>query len=143
MKVRPAVIVIRDNQLLTMKYTFGGETVYGLPGGNPDPGESMPEALQREVMEELGVHLEVGDLRLVGEVVSWGDRKDTLHCLFQGTIAKEAYPVPNPEQTTCESVVWLDLSEMAGKTLYPQVAGWILHLDAHPLYIGRIEQPLH
>jgi len=35
---------------------------YGLPGGLKEPGESLEEALKREVREEIGVDIEILDI---------------------------------------------------------------------------------
>lgn len=59
-----------------------------LPGGNPDPGESLKVALKRELAEELGVQVAVEDMILVGEVLHFNQKEDTLHCLFRVTIEK-------------------------------------------------------
>ena len=69
MKVRPAVIIVHEDSVLTMRYKYGEKEVFALPGGNPDPDECLPEALRRELMEELGVTVEIGEMALCGEVL--------------------------------------------------------------------------
>jgi 8-oxo-dGTP pyrophosphatase MutT (NUDIX family) len=64
MIVRPgvsAVILTREGLLLQRRSDNG---LWGLPGGSVEPGESVVEALVREVREETG--LEVEPTRLVG-----------------------------------------------------------------------------
>ncbi|WP_327633250.1 NUDIX domain-containing protein [Kribbella sp. NBC_00482] len=50
---------IRDaNRILLIHKTRGPYTgLLDLPGGTPEPGESWPETLERELHEELGLHL--------------------------------------------------------------------------------------
>ena len=71
-KIRPAIFILENQdgipKILTMKYNYGGEEVYNLPGGNLELGEYLNEALAREMIEELGIKVSVGELILVGEV---------------------------------------------------------------------------
>lgn len=58
--------------LLAVRWELRG---WELPGGNVDPGESDAEALRREIVEEVGVVVEVGPL--VGTYVRAGFRAHT------------------------------------------------------------------
>ena len=49
-----AAAVVRAGELLVVSKRAAPEVFY-LPGGKPEPGESLPDAVQREVHEELGV----------------------------------------------------------------------------------------
>lgn len=143
MRVRPAALIIQNDSLLTMRYRYGDTDVYMLPGGNPDPGENLKEALQRELHEELGVEAQVGEMLLCGEVINWGGKEDTLHCVFE-VLGLSGQPQLNPDQTTAGAIAWVPVSELEDKVLYPQVG---THLVAHlthalpAVHIGRIEQP--
>ena len=56
------VFLVSDNGLLLLERAVEpGKGLYGLPGGFVDPGESLEEAVHREVREETG--LEVSALR--------------------------------------------------------------------------------
>ena len=64
MEIRPGVsaIILTAEGLLLQRRSDNG--LWGLPGGSVEPGESVSEAVVREVREETG--LEVTPLRLVG-----------------------------------------------------------------------------
>jgi 8-oxo-dGTP diphosphatase len=46
---------ISDRQLLAVRSTTSDR--FFLPGGKPEPGETLEEALEREVLEELGIRI--------------------------------------------------------------------------------------
>lgn len=56
------------------------KTFWDLPGGVVDPRESPAEGLRREVTEELGLGIEVGDLLAVSWLPPWQGWDDA--CLF-------------------------------------------------------------
>lgn len=51
-----AVLVTPDQSILLVRFEFPDKTVWALPGGGLDPGETHLEALQRELIEEVGLH---------------------------------------------------------------------------------------
>ncbi len=51
-----------------MQYRYGDTDVFALPGGNPDPGEDLEATLERELMEELGVDIQVFAMLFCGVV---------------------------------------------------------------------------
>jgi ADP-ribose pyrophosphatase YjhB (NUDIX family)/GNAT superfamily N-acetyltransferase len=57
-KLRPAaraVVVDPDDRILLLRFEFDdGHTVWAAPGGGVEPGESLPQALTRELAEEIG-----------------------------------------------------------------------------------------
>jgi 8-oxo-dGTP pyrophosphatase MutT (NUDIX family) len=62
---RPSVygLTIRDGKILLSRVRDG----YDFPGGGIDIDEKIPDALKREVLEETGVSVQVGELLLVAE----------------------------------------------------------------------------
>ena len=51
-----ALLITPDLHLLLVRFEFPSRTVWALPGGGLDPGETHLEALQRELIEEVGLH---------------------------------------------------------------------------------------
>ncbi|MCF0049720.1 NUDIX hydrolase [Dyadobacter chenwenxiniae] len=143
MNVRPSAIIFQDERVLTLRYCYGDQEVYALPGGNPDPGECLSQALSRELHEELGVQTEVNHMALCGEVIWPEVKKETLHIVFLASIT-EGIPALNPVHTSALEMVWLPLAELDSKLLYPNVGKQIIgicHNAANPGHIGVIEQP--
>ncbi len=62
--------IVRDGEgrlLLVRRGTEPGRGLWSVPGGRVEPGETTPEATAREVLEETGVPVTVGDLAGVVE----------------------------------------------------------------------------
>ena len=60
-----AVIFRGDSVLIARRGTPPSYGEWSVPGGLVEVGESLEEALRREVMEEVGIEVEVGDLTAV------------------------------------------------------------------------------
>lgn len=143
MNVRPSAIIQQGNSVLTLRYRYGDTDVYALPGGNPDPGECLSDALIRELIEELGVRATLNGMIFCGEVV-WSEvKKETLHIIFAAEIPGQS-PELNPEQTTALEIVWLPLTELESKIMYPNVGKQVASFcnkEYVPGHIGLIDQP--
>ncbi|MFP4173447.1 MAG: NUDIX domain-containing protein, partial [Candidatus Hydrogenedentota bacterium] len=59
-RIRVAAIAVRDGAILLVRHEKHGERYWLLPGGGVDFGETLTEALAREVREETGLAIEVG-----------------------------------------------------------------------------------
>lgn len=57
-----AVVVHQDKVLLVKRGREPAKGQWALPGGKVAPGESLAAATEREILEETGVCIEVGDL---------------------------------------------------------------------------------
>ncbi len=140
--IRPAILIIENQSILTMQYRYGEQEVYNLPGGNLELGEYLSEALAREMQEELGIEVTVGELIAVGEVYVKENNKQTLHLLFAGKI-KVGIPTLNPKETSALDIRWLPIDELNSVNLYPNIAPTIQdYLTGNLLnkYTGKIEQ---
>ena len=146
MKVRPSALIWRHHtnrtEILLMHYRYGEADVFALPGGNPDRGETLPETIIRELQEELGVSVVIGEMTFAGEMLLSERTDDVLHVVFAARNL-QGEPVLNPTETSALAVQWVSLNELDTLNLYPNVGKTIQQwLDsAIDLgYIGRIEQ---
>lgn len=122
-----AVIFDEDRQkLLLMRRDDNGR--WSLPGGHMDAGESVTEACAREVLEETGLHVQVG--KLIGVYSSPdmilqyadGNRYQTVHFCF------EARPLAGTLTSGTET---LELAYFSREEL--------AHLDIMEHHLQRIE----
>ncbi|MFN3784591.1 MAG: NUDIX domain-containing protein [Spirosomataceae bacterium] len=138
--IRPALLLQKEGKILMMQYTYNGQKLYNLPGGNVEFGESLAVVLQREMQEELQIEVKVGEMLCVGE--TFRGEKQTIHMVFSGEITN-GEPVLNPAETSAENIVWLTLEELLCVQMYPSVAPFIqkhLRDELTDAYIGVIQQ---
>ena len=142
MKVRPSIAIVENNHLLLMQYRYGNTDVYNLPGGNVDKGETLTETVVRELMEELGIEVEVETMILSGDVIMPEGKEDVLHCVFEGKILS-GKPVLNPKQTSALAVTWMPLVDLHELEMYPNVGAELqrFYLKGRGIdYMGKIGQ---
>ncbi len=79
MQVRPESelcvggVAVRDGRILLVKRVHKPAAGYwSIPGGRVEKGETLEEAVRREMLEECGVDVEVGDIVCVAEVLRDG-----------------------------------------------------------------------
>ncbi len=76
------------------------------PGGKVEPDESQPEALKREIREELAVEVEVGG---VMQAVEWSDGKVSIRLLPYRCQLISGKPHAHDH----EEIRWCDRAELA------------------------------
>lgn len=60
-------IIVHENRLLLVNAWKDRSDLWCAPGGGAEPHSSLPDNLAREVMEETGLTVRVGDICLVNE----------------------------------------------------------------------------
>ncbi|MER7847398.1 NUDIX hydrolase [Kitasatospora sp. NPDC096077] len=70
MHTRVTGIAVRDGQMLLLNQNTEGPRTWSLPGGKAEDGETLTQALRREMREETGLDVEVGRLLYVCDVTA-------------------------------------------------------------------------
>lgn len=109
-------IVIHDSALLMVQRANDpGKGLWSLPGGRVEQGEYLADALQREVREETGLEVEIGELAGILEVPG-----DDLHYVildFHATVDGSVEPTPG---TDASDVRWVPLHQVAALDCTPR-----------------------
>ena len=127
-RIRVCAILHWQNRLLLIRHEKRGEERWLLPGGGVQAGESLLEALQRELAEELGI-VKLGDELPVEGPVAIVDSispdrpatKHVVHIIFAGDLTGQSLEgVASQDAAVCGHRVF-SLAELAGVPLHPPI----------------------
>ncbi|HVE95145.1 MAG TPA: NUDIX domain-containing protein [Acidimicrobiales bacterium] len=125
MTERPQVcvgaIAVDEGRLLLIRRGHGpaaGE--WSVPGGRVEFGETLAEAVVRELLEETGLE------GVCGELVGWVERVDSeYHHVILDFHADVLDPVPVAAGDDAVEARWVPLEEVAELTLVPGLAEFL------------------
>ena len=103
-KVCGRACLVKDGKLLLV--TNGGKLWY-LPGGHMEQGETLQDCAKREVYEETGHDVIIGDIIYCYEFLDRSINSHKIECCFHSTLKKE------PEKGT-----WHDLGHDKSVTMF-------------------------
>ncbi len=120
-----AGLVIREGRLLIAQRPSGSHLagLWEFPGGKLEPGETWENCLSRELMEELGIHIQF--LRWFDEVThAYPDRSIRLRFGVCRWISGE------PQALGCADFAWVAPGELARFHFPPADAGLLERIPA-------------
>ncbi|MBM0066027.1 NUDIX domain-containing protein [Alkalicoccobacillus gibsonii] len=145
-RTRAGAIILKDQALLLIEYQDEHGIHYNLPGGGVEPGESIKDAVKREVKEEACIDVSVGELITVYEYLPnlasfrYGDVA-SLQLFFLCEMDSEQTPslpnAPDPHQT---DVVWAPLHSLQTIKLFPSISEILLASITNKRFVPFIQE---
>ncbi len=118
----------RDRALLLVRHEKPGREPYWvLPGGRLEPGETIPECAERELMEETGLAGRFARVLYVSEFMAEGRHTVDVTARVEAEPGGEARLGSDPEveegsEPTLKELRWVEVENLNELTLLP---GWI------------------
>lgn len=113
-----AAVLVEAGRVLVSQRKKGAhlEHLWEFPGGKVEPGEDPREALRRELVEELGVEADIGDVVEVTFHRYEEAGKAVLLLFFDATRRPGS---PEPEARDVADFAWADLAMLASARFPP------------------------
>lgn len=118
-----AAVIARGGRILIAQRDRGSLAgMWEFPGGKREPGETDGEALRREIHEELGIAIEVGDP--AAQVVDGPRELRFFHCTYPGR--------GRPRALGCAQFRWVLPEDLPGHTFPAPNRELVAHLAVTP-----------
>lgn len=116
-------IVLHEGRILVNRCVSRFGTYYALPGGGQKHGETLIEAVQRELLEEAGLSVRPMRLSAIYETVSTNRPEGMNHKIYFVFLCalNDVRPVkPSHQDTFQMGTEWIPLSEIQKVHLFPR-----------------------
>ena len=117
-----SALIVEDGKVLLVKRgTEPNRGLWSLPGGSIEPGETVREAVAREVFEETSLAVEAGELLGVQDVISAEGERLQFHYVLITFRARVTSGVPEAGSDAAE-VRWVRLDDLDDYRTTPGLA---------------------
>jgi 8-oxo-dGTP diphosphatase len=117
-----AIVIHDDSLLMVRRGREPNKGLWSVPGGRVEAGEYLSDALRREVREETGIDIEVGDL--LG-ILEWADDDHFVILDFLAQPLDDATPSASDDAVEAR---WVPLRDVAKLDCTPRfvetLRGW-------------------
>lgn len=142
LRVRVAAVLMHEGRLVLVRHRAGRATYHLLPGGGVEAGETLAEALGREILEETGLRYRLVRPLFLSDTIDPTGGRHIVNITFLGEIIGGEITTPT-DDARIEAVELVDPEILASLDLRPPIAAPLLEAirsdfagDTH--YLGSL-----
>ncbi|MDZ4181108.1 MAG: NUDIX hydrolase [Coriobacteriia bacterium] len=144
-RVRVAALMTFAGKVVLVRHRRGARTYHLLPGGGVNRGESLADALMREVAEETGLHCSVGRPLIINDTIDPNGNRHIINITFDAHVTGGSI-TDTPEDDRVESVDLRNPAELGSLDLRPPIAALVFEALRNPsgfstVYAGSLFAP--
>jgi 8-oxo-dGTP diphosphatase len=146
-RIRVSAILRRENRLLLVRQEKPGREYWLLPGGGVNAGESLVDALRRELAEEVGLDEDFvfeGPVAIADSIAPPGaPAKHVVHIIFAGHLGGRSLESVSSSDAAVRNQRLFDLEELTGISLHPPIQRFLARWQPGDpvVYLGAMWAP--
>jgi 8-oxo-dGTP diphosphatase len=147
-RIRVSALLRWHGRVLLCRHEKPGREYWLLPGGGVNSGESLAEALQRELAEELGIDEDVpveGPVAIVDSIapVRSFAAKHVVHIIFAGDLGGRSLEAVTSKDAAVRGHRLFALDELDGVVLHPPIQRFLKRWQPGDpvVYLGALWAP--
>ncbi len=137
---RAAAVIVKDGKVLLVQHQKYGKKYWLLPGGGVHYGETLADAARREVLEETGLEVDIGELIFISESIPPDNHRHVINYYFKAKLNGGDLMVGDDKHLF--DVQWHLIEDLPHLVIYPNVINdlmnWLQTGEVKRISIGNI-----
>ena len=124
-RVRIAVVIPKDNEILLVRHSKKGRNYWLIPGGGVDYGETIQDCARREIKEETNLDIKLIKLLFISESVSVEHGRHLLNLTFLGQASNPMDEIKVLSDERVQEARFVPVDKLDKIELHPPIAPFI------------------